>query len=360
MKMVGVAIKNIVIYVLLFVLGNISYAQNIKSSINNKFIEPHKANYSILIAGHLYGAPENVQSVYPLSSILGMLHEINSIDCSFFVSLGDNSRTARDIHIVNYKKSFADKLNFPIFNAVGNHDFVNRQKYVENFGETYYDFVYGSELYIFLDSELDHSKIKGEQLKYFRSVIKQKAINPNIKNVFIFTHKLIWAVNIPRYQVLYHNLNSQTGYEHDDKFNSIIIPILKNLAKDKNVFWISGDIGSSWSYPLFYDNDKNTGITFIASGIGDTEKDLILKASINDGIVKFLPISLTGEKLNNIEHYGVKYWLNYFHNDSIVIRYYLKIKKMMLHKYYWMGAFTFISIITIMLLLYYIKKKNAL
>lgn len=148
--------------------GDISLAQNIRSPINGKYIKSHHDNYSILIAGHLYGAPENGRSVFPSASILGMLYEINSMDCSFFVSLGDNFRRANDIQMINYKKSFANQLNFPIVNAVGNHDITDRKKYVNNFGNTYYDFVYGSELYIFLDSELDHSKIMGDQLNYFK------------------------------------------------------------------------------------------------------------------------------------------------------------------------------------------------
>jgi len=313
-----------------------------------------------LIAGHLYGAPENGRSVFPSASILGMLYEINSMDCSFFVSLGDNFRRANDIQMINYKKSFANQLNFPIVNAVGNHDITDRKKYVNNFGNTYYDFVYGSELYIFLDSELDHSKIMGDQLNYFINVIKQKAVNPNIKNVFIFSHKLIWAVNIPKYQVVYHHLNSQSGYEQDNNFNSIIIPILKNLVKDKNVIWISGDIGCSWSLPLFYDKDNNTGITFIATGLGDTEKDLILKVNIKHGDVKFSPLSIGAGDINNITHYDLQYWNNYFvgfHGSQFPLTYFSKIRRMLLHKYYWFGVLTFFPI---MLLLYYIKKRNTL
>ncbi len=347
-----------IIIICIFVSANILVAQNIRSPMNAKKIKIHSEDYSILIAGHLYGAPNNSRSVFPSASILAMLYEINSMDCSFFVSLGDNFRTADDIQIINYKKSFANQLNFPIFNAVGNHDVKDRKKYVNTFGKTYYEFVYGSELYIFLDSELNHPGIMGDQLNYFINVIKQKAVNPNIKNVFIFSHKLIWAVNIPKYQVVYNHLNSQSGYGLDDKFNSIIIPILKDLGqKDKNVFWISGDIGCSWSLPLFYDKDNNTDITFIATGLGDTEKDLILKVNINHGDVNFLPLSLGAEDIN-ITHYDLRYWDKYF-TGSQSFQYsstcFSEIQRMLLHKYYWVGFF---SLFPVVLLIYYIKRRQ--
>lgn len=359
----GKAVNKKIYVLLLFVLsnistvlGNITDSQNIVSLINGKYIKSYNENYSILIAGHIYGSHN--QSVFPSASILGRLYEINKMDCSFFVSLGDNFRFPNDIHINNYKKSFANQLNFPIFNAVGNHDVIDRQKYVENFGKTYYDFIYGSELYIFLDTELDQNKITGDQLSFFNTVTKQKAMNSNIKNVFIFSHKLIWASNISTYQTVNRHANESLDHEYDEIFHDIILPNLIDLAKNKNVFWISGDIGCSWSLPLFYDKDKNTGISFIATGIGDTEKDLIVKVEIKDGTVKFFPVSLTGEELNKIEHYSVKYWLKYFHDDShddsFIMRYYCKINRMLLHKYYWMGVFTIFPIA----LLFYLFRKQ--
>ena len=191
-------------------------------------------------------------------------------------------------------------MDFPIFNAVGNHDVSIRQNYVKHFGKTYYDFSYGSELYIFLDSELDDSRFIGKQLDFFTDVIKQKANNSNIRNVFVFSHKLIWAVNIKKYEVVYNNSNSQDGYKQYENFNNVMIPILADLSKAKNVFWISGDIGSFWSLPLFYDKDSNTGITFIATGLGDTKNDLILKIDIKPDDVTVYPLSLGNEEMEKV------------------------------------------------------------
>ena len=328
--MAKAANKRIVIFLLF--LSSILFPQNIKSPINDKYVKAHEENYSILIAGHLYGSPRNYRSVFPAASILGSLNEINKIDCSFFVTLGDNFRIPNDIQIDNYKKSFSERLKFPIFNVVGNHDVKIRQNYVKNFGETYYNFSHGSELYVFLDSELDNSKLMGKQLEYFIDVISQKANDHNIKNVFIFSHRLIWAVNIKKYEVVYRNLNCQDGYVQDHNFKSIIIPALTELSKEKNVFWISGVFGSSWSLPLFYDIDNKTGITFIATGLGVTENDLMLKVDIKRNDVKIFPISLGNTKMKDIEHFGIQYWEEYF--SGFPEKYFLKIYKMLLQKYY--------------------------
>ena len=85
---------------LIIILCCVSFGQNIISPINGKKIRTEDDNYSILIAGHIYGGASNNNSVFPSPSLLGMLNEINDMDCSFFVSLGDNFRTPNDTQIL--------------------------------------------------------------------------------------------------------------------------------------------------------------------------------------------------------------------------------------------------------------------
>jgi hypothetical protein len=77
-------------------------SNRIISPINNKYITSLTDSYSILIAGHLYGAPENNKSVFPSSSILGVLNEINKNNYSFFVSFGDCVRSPQHVYINNF------------------------------------------------------------------------------------------------------------------------------------------------------------------------------------------------------------------------------------------------------------------
>jgi len=340
--------RKLVLFVAMF---NILLPQSIKSPINSKYTELPGDNYSILIAGHLYGAPQNVNSVFPSSSLLGCLEEINNLDCAFFISAGDVFRSSDERIVLNYMKSFSNRLNFPIFNAVGNHDVGNRKLYTKYFGETYYDFIYGSELYVFLDSELDNSKIIGKQLEYFSTVLLEKALRTNVKNVIVVSHKLIWAANIPKYKNIYNHLNSNFGYETYDQFNSIIIPILKDIGKQKNVYWISGDIGCSWSLPLFYDKDPDTGISFIATGLGDTEKDLILKLDVMDSEISMSLLHLSDDSGGNIESFNLEFWEEYFDNTHILN----KIRKILFHKYYLLGI---VSVFPVLALLLFRRKKS--
>ena len=73
---------------------------------------------------------------------------------------------------------------------------------------------------------------------------------------------------------------------------------------------VSGDIGEAHSFPLFYHNDPNHNISYIATGLGDSNRDAIIKVEIQkDAVIKFTPVSLTGEKVDAIENYGLGYWM---------------------------------------------------
>lgn len=61
------------------------------------------------------------------------------------------------------------------------------------------------------------------------------------------------------------------------------MPEIMRLSQTKKVFMMSGDIGVSWSLPLFYHEDEKHNITYIACGLGDTEKDAIIKVDITRG-----------------------------------------------------------------------------
>jgi hypothetical protein len=328
---------------ILFSCVSLSSAENVKSPFNGLILELNEEieRYSFLIGGHLYGAPENKHSVFPSSSFLANIEKINSIDAKFFISLGDNYRRADNVNINNYITTVALKLKMPLFNSVGNHDLTNRGLYEANFGKTYYHFAYKHELFIFLDSELNAGKIMGEQSDFLLDVVQNAIKNQNIKNVFLFSHKLIWSVNNPAYRIVFEHLNSHSGYTNTDNFKNEIEPVLIDLSRHKAVYWISGDIGCSWSLPLFFEQNKNSTMTYIATGVGDTEKDVILQVNIGKSgdEVTFTPVSLTGQKMYPVAHYGLKYWENYFQVKT-GSNWRGKISRMLRHKYFRAGVLT--------------------
>ena len=274
-------------------------------------LDQMNASYRFYLAGHLYGDPRNRDSLFPASTFIAYINRINSDNAQFFVSLGDNYRMTKEIYLTNFKKSVAEKLKIPMFNAVGNHDVTNREVYEKEFGKTYYCFRYNMGLFIFLDSELNAGNIVGDQLDFFVTTTQEAIKDQEIRHVFIFSHKLIWGVGDPKYQVIMKNVNSGSGYTSNDNFRKDVQPVLVNLSKYKSTYWISGDVGCSWSIPFFSHKDLLTNITYIATGIGDTKEDMIVRSNVDSsGHIKFNLVSLTEKPVAKVENYGLDYWEN--------------------------------------------------
>lgn len=322
-------------------------AASITSRFNGLTLNPHEEveGYSFLLGGHLYGAPENRHSVYPSASVLANIDLINSTNARFFVSLGDNYRATNNVNMSHYVDALARKLKMPLFNTVGNHDVTDRSLYEKHFGRTYYHFTFGSELFIFLDTEIDGGEVIGDQLKYFRNVINGITKESGISNVFVFSHKLIWSVNNPYFDIVYNHLNSRKGYSDSNNFQSNIVPILAKLSKGVSVYWVSGDVGCSWSYPLFCEKEREHDITYIATGVGDTGRDMILLVNVSKvGEVALVPFSLTGERVYPVGHYGVDYWRKQFgrqqpKTETGIIRWVKRVVIVIQNKYFWAGVF---------------------
>jgi hypothetical protein len=238
---------------------------------------------------------------------------LNNNNAQFLVLLGDIVQRISKREIEALKNSFLMKLNFPVFNAPGNHDITNRKLYIEYFGETFFSFQYSTELFIFLDSEISDGKLEGDQLKFIMKNIEFCRKSSPIKNIFVFSHRLLWAIGNYPYNRIIPFVNYPSAHHNKaNTISAIILPQLKSLA-GKNVYFVSGDVGCCWSFPIFYQEDPNSNITYVAVGIGDTQKDLICRVTVNkSGKVIFYPISLAGEKLKLIECYGLDYWEKYF------------------------------------------------
>lgn len=290
-------------------------AENITSPLNGKVLNLSETpkDYSFLISGHVYGA--HSPSVYPAASFLGSINKFNDMDAQFFVMLGDIIQNFNEVEISTFEYTISNNLDLPIFNAVGNHDVSNRSLYEEHFGRTYFTFKHGSELYIILDSELNKGQIEGQQLEFLLNVLNETKHSDDIKNIFIFSHRLIWAIDNKPIDEIIPYVNGGPGSlpKNATSFKDYVLPELITLSDDKNIYLISGDVGCEWSFPLFYEKDKKHNITYVACGIGESKKDAIIKVDITKGgEVTFSPISLSGEKLEEMDYYGVDFWTTYF------------------------------------------------
>ena len=309
-----VANKFLIWVLFFFFFSSMLFAEKcVKSPLNNLILNCNEKieGYSFFVAGHIY-CP-NKESIYPANSIVSNISLLNNAGASLMVLLGDIIQKTGEREIRALKESFLMKLDFPVFNAPGNHDLLNREMYKEYFGKTFFSFQYSTELFVFLDSEISDGKIEGDQLNFIMDNIAYCKKSLQIKNIFIFSHRLLWAIGNAPYSSIIPFVNRPLcHYDKADSIATIILPQLKGLT-GKKVYFMSGDVGCSWAISLFYEKDKTSNITYVATGINDIQRDMICQVTVDkSGKVNFSPISLTGQKLDGIEAYGFGYWKEYF------------------------------------------------
>lgn len=306
-------------------------------------------NFSFIVSGHFHGASSN-QSTFPAATLLANIDTLNSLKPLFIVSLGDLFLDVNDAYIEHYQKSFFNKLNVPLYNAVGNHDLSNGNLYEKIYGDTYYKFSVNGNLFIVLNTEMNDGSIKGPQMEFFNEALKD---NSQFRNIFIFSHRPVWAENNERYKKLFPG-NTRTAIGSNN-FDSEIKPLLSKLSQARNVFWMSGSLGGGPA-SFFYDKDPETKITFMQTAIRDLPRDAVLQVNVNRGNVSFRGVSLTGQQLENIESYGLDYW-----NKTVVpeTRFNYRLLpyiafQMVCHYYFWSGFFT--SVIFLLIISLIVKK----
>jgi hypothetical protein len=335
-------------------------AESITSPLNGKVLEPPDTpqEYSFLCAGHVYGA--HSPSAYPAASFLANINKFNAMDVQFFVMLGDITQrcTESEIDIFNY--TIGNSLKMPIFNARGNHDVGNRDLYSKHFGKTYFSFRYCSEWYIFLDTEINDGQVEGEQLEFLLNSLNETKHSDDIKNIFIFSHRLLWAIDNKPVDKIIPWVNGPSYHPKTaTSFKEYILPELFPLSNNKNIYLMSGDIGCEWSFPLFYEENPKHNITYIACGLGESRKDAIIKVDITrGGEVTFTPISLTGEKLEEIKHYDIDYWATYFGERNKLSA---QIQKLLTNIYFRLGivfSFTLIGGLILFIILFNKLRKR--
>jgi len=132
--------------------------------------------------------------------------------------------------------------------------------------------------------------------------------------VFLFAHKLLFVAKGTLFPVLAPHMNAQDGFTGSINFIKDVEPLLTRMAKDRAVYWFSGDIGIAHSETLFHHRDPVSGVTFIATGIGDLPRDLILQVDVGEnGAVRIQPVALNPETaVRPVEAYGVSHWRETF------------------------------------------------
>lgn len=336
-------------------LINLASAQ-VVSPFNKLVISDTSKNYSFIVSGHFHGESTN-KSTFPASTILAGIDTLNNLHSLFLMSLGDMFIDVNDTYINNYQKSLFSKLKMPLFNAVGNHDLANGNLYEKVYGKEFYFFKIQSEIYIVLNSEVNDGSIIGEQLEMLRSALAAGK-NMEIKNIFIFIHRPLWAENNSEYKMLFEgNTRTEIG---SNNFEEIVKPLIVDASRLKPVFFLSGSLAGG-SVSFFYHRENSSSITFMQTAIRDLPRDAVLLVSIKNGKVAFKGISLTGQKLQPIESYDLDYWKNNTIAEEPFNYRLLPFltKKMLLHYYFWIGFVSSLSLILILRFVYKIWKRRG-
>jgi len=230
----------------------------------------------------------------------GLNKSIESITFSDFDVLmlgGDVANLSSFDHtILRVLDSVFDISNSKTLWALGNHDYTNvdlLKSYTKK--ETYYSYTQDNTLFIVLDTQLDSSRISGEQLAFFETVTDTMR---SYNNLIILSHKLIWMRDNS-------NLESQIDYVSNghlgdcsyciqiNNFYTDIYPKLVSLKKaNVNVYCVAGDIGFKMSK---YKYETMDGVVFLATGMNSSsENDFYLEFSndlVNENMsYAFIPL----------------------------------------------------------------------
>lgn len=280
------------------------------SPLNQKRVaDSLKGDYSFWVGGHLYGAHGNDRSQFPAASFLSFLPELNRDTSLFFVSLGDVLRDPDDKnHLKGFQKSMS-ALTLPAYHVIGNHDLLFAKELTRD-NRPLESFRIENDLFLFINTE-DVLGGKGQPiLSKMRSIQEQLGGVSSLRQIFVFSHRLLWAFCEEGYEEVDIRSNEPLQERYNKEELCELSRIIRELGTEHSLTWFSGDVGTPWSYPLFYQKDEESGIRYVATGISDGPGDALVRVTVTDEGLAFLPVALGSESYENIETYGLEFWKN--------------------------------------------------
>lgn len=240
--------------------------------------------YSFFVAGHVYGDPNNPHFGlhYPFVDYFPNIQNYPGME--FGVLTGDVAYQST-AEYWDAAQSDIDLLNMPVYIAAGNHDMSG--EFVNRFGDYYFSYIQNSDLFIILTPGLGVWNITGDQLQFLENTLEDSA--PEVNNIFIFLHELIWWSPDNKYQEVH--INYEPHYPGATNFESVIQPLL--LSYPNNITIYAGDLGATASAsPFMYHHFNN--ITLIGSGMGHGLEDNIVVTEVYEDSIYYNLIALNG------------------------------------------------------------------
>ena len=260
------------------------YKNKINSCIKNNNTKIADS-YKFFAAGHIYGQP-NTKELGIYKNFLTNINTKNNINFGFFT--GDIVRESNKKSWDTVDQQIAD-LDFPIYFIPGNHDVgigdVNKKREIfkKRYLKTFQSFFYNNDLFILLDTNYNNWNISDYQIEEVKKLLI-KANNIS-KNVFIFSHQVIWFNKNNFHGV---SINSDEGLLKNKKTNywTTFKPILSKY--DLNYYIIAGDTGA-WINGRELFCKKQNNFTYLASGMGNGSYDNYLIFESNGKNVNIYP-----------------------------------------------------------------------
>jgi hypothetical protein len=338
---------------LAFILPTLLLAQ--RSPFNGLDVLPADStgHYRILIGGHFHGESTN-RSGYPAATLLANLDTINSLGAHLFLCTGDLFMDpVKDLP--RYQRSFFSKLKMPFFNAPGNHDGPGESSDQVFQAQGWRQTVYApidpggpaeswmempGPIVALFDTERKEGYADSERIGILTRLLDiVDSTNRATKawtQVFIISHRPIWAEDDPQYSPLFKdNTRSTFG----TNFRKDVYPLLERIAQHAHVYWISGSLGGGAPSSIFF-QPHAPNITFIQCAIRDVPRDALLIADVHPDTVKWSALSLTGQKLRSPETYDAAWWRSKRGKEEGFnwrLLPYL-IRTTVLHRAFWWGA----------------------
>jgi hypothetical protein len=283
-------------------------------SINHmKFIEPVSENFMFFVYGHSYGTALEADE-YPSITLRNSLEPLLAMGPKMVFSLGDMVEDPTEQQFADMNALLLSRYDIPVFNSVGNHDVKNRELYESLFGQkTYYSFQYANAMFVVLDTEINSCYIEGDQLAMLESALDTALADDSIDTIFIMMHKVLFFDSYLMREnesnmVRTNDLKIFEGNNFSEITDSLLVP----AAKKKPVHIFAGDVGAfNGNLSPYYQKDNRGNLYMYASGLGDSENDVILIVNNSGDKVTVSPYVLaTGETLN-IQDFDETYWRYY-------------------------------------------------
>jgi len=252
----------------------------------------------IIVAGHIYGSHKSTAS-HPAKSFISNLNYFANLNPRLMILLGDIVPHSTTADFQDLEERFLLNQDYPIFNAVGNHDVEDRQLYEDRYGPTYYYFPHHSTYFIILDTELDNCRIRGDQLQMLDAALTNAVSDPGISQIFIFTHKVIFFD-----RNLSQRLTNDQSHLPNDRYSCLFSNNYARLLTDfflpaaetKPVYLLAGDVGA-WGGNLTPYQARYQGSDFhlLTTGLGDTAQDSVILINIKGDHININYLKLNNE-----------------------------------------------------------------